>query len=33
MTRPSLKAPGTSEAGFVDFAHVLLNSNRFLYVD
>ncbi|HEX7900012.1 MAG TPA: DUF1553 domain-containing protein [Planctomycetota bacterium] len=33
MTRPSLKAPQGSEAGLVDFCHVILNSNRFLYVD
>jgi mono/diheme cytochrome c family protein len=33
MTRPALKAVQTSEAGLVDFCHVILNSNRFLYVD
>ena len=33
MTRPALKAPQASEAGLVDFCHVILNSNRFLYVE
>ncbi len=33
MTRPSLKRPPASAAGLVDFCHVILNSNRFLYVD
>jgi hypothetical protein len=33
MTRPALKAVATSDANLVDFCHVILNSNRFLYVD
>jgi hypothetical protein len=35
LVRPSMpKAPGVaSETGLVDFCHVLLNSNEFLYVD
>jgi hypothetical protein len=35
LRRPALsKAPAvTSQTGLVDFCHVLLNSNEFLYVD
>src|SRR5205085_2064523 len=35
LGRPELpKAPGgASETGLIDFCHVLLNSNEFLYVD
>jgi hypothetical protein len=33
LTRPAVKRAGVSEAGLVDFCHVLLNSNRFLYVE
>jgi hypothetical protein len=35
LGRPKMpKAPGVaSETGLVDFCHVLLNSNEFLYVD
>ena len=33
LTRPEIKRAAVGEAGLVDFCHVLLNSNRFLYVD
>ncbi len=33
LTRPEIKRAAVSEAGLVDYCHVLLNSNRFLYVE